>query len=83
MDEKQTNIAMKLFTTLLNRFPNQRAFSRAIDEDCADIYLWKTGRKRIRPRAVVTMARLFGADPHMLRPDIFQDDVKLVFLTKE
>ncbi len=76
---KPNSKQMKILDTLINKHESMREFARAINEDPAAVCHWKNGKIVIHARAVISIARHFNIAPNELRPDIFPDDLKLIF----
>lgn len=62
----------KLLCDIISNYKSIREFARAIEEDPADIFRWKAGKRKINPRAVVKIVRLHPIImPHDLNNDVF------------
>lgn len=84
MNQKEKDNAAKVFKGIIDKCKNMRELARTLNEDASDVFHWREGNRKIRPDVVVKIARIYGIDPHWLRPDIFPSDCKLVFTkTKE
>ena len=74
--ELQDNEIMK---KIMEGFNSIRAFARYINEDPSDVSRWLHGERKLHPRVVIKMCRMFDCNAHDLRDDIFPSDVKIVF----
>lgn len=79
MNKKECEESITAINELINNCVSLRAFARAIEEDSSDVHRWKTGTSKIRAKAVIKICKIFDIIPQVLRPDIFGNDVKLVF----
>ncbi len=62
----------KLLCDIIAEYKSVREFARAIEEDPADIFRWKVGRRKINPRAVIKIVRLHPKVlAHDLNADVF------------
>ncbi len=62
----------KILCDIIAEYKSVREFARAIEEDPADIFRWKVGRRKINPRAVIRIVRLHPkVSAHDLNPDVF------------
>jgi hypothetical protein len=82
MNKKQKEISSKCILDLIALHTSMRDFCRHINQDVSDVSRWKLGKTKIRVDAVVTICKLFGVRANTLRPDIFTDDVELIFKKK-
>lgn len=78
MTEEQLQKAIQILNDLIDKHESMRAFARSITEDTSDVIKWKSGRK-IKTRAVMTIAKVYKIHPHDLRPDLFPEKMKLSF----
>jgi len=79
MNDKQLTRSVTIINNLVNQHESMRSFARKINEDVSDVVRWKKGQTKIKTRAIVTICRLYGINPHELRPDWFPSDLKFVF----
>lgn len=82
MSKKEIDIKFcaEYLNGIISGYKTLKEFSRAIEEDSADIFRWRTGRRIINPRAVITIARLHPeVEPHLLNPFVFPSDLTLKF----
>jgi hypothetical protein len=77
--EAQRKKSAKIINDLIEKHESMRDFGRKISEDPADIMRWKSGKSAVRVRAVITICRLFGYEPHEVNPDLFPQDLSFVF----
>ncbi len=64
--------SMKLLNKIAEEYKSVREFARAIEEDPADIFRWKAGKRKINPRAVVKIVKLHPqVKAHELNSDVF------------
>lgn len=82
MKQEQKIKQSKIITDLINKYESQRAFSRVINEDPADVIKWRNAAIAIHVRAALTLIRLFDIDPHVIRPDLFAEGTKILFKEK-
>ena len=62
----------KLLCDIISQYKSVREFARAIEEDPADIFRWKVGKRKINPRAVIKIVRLHPEiSAHDLNNDVF------------
>jgi len=78
MNKAQHTTAIELVNKLIDMHDSMREFARLISEDPADVLRWKKGRK-VKPRAVITINKLYKVPPHLLRPDLFPKNLIFVF----
>jgi len=83
MNVEQKIKQSKIITDLISRYESQRAFARAINEDPADVIKWRNATIAVKPRVVMTLARLFNIHPNELRPDLFDADIQFIFGSKK
>lgn len=57
----------ELLCDIISQYKSVREFARAIEEDPADIFRWKVGKRKINPRAVIKIVRL--------HPDVYAYDL--------
>lgn len=70
----------EILTGIIKQYGTVREFARAIDEDPADIYLWKTGRRKITARAVVSIIKQHpDFEPYELNPWVFEKGMTFQF----
>ena len=61
-----------LLCNIISQYKSVREFARAIEEDPADIFRWKVGKRKINPRAVIKIVRLHPEiAAHDLNNDVF------------
>lgn len=61
-----------ILCNIISDYKSVREFARAIEEDPADIFRWKVGKRKINPRAVIKIVRLYpDIEPHDLNSDVF------------
>lgn len=64
--------AIKILNTVISEYQSIREFARAIEEDPADIFRWKAGKRKINPRAVIKIVKEHPrVKPHDLNSDVF------------
>lgn len=73
--KKQKEILAKL----IEQHSSIREFSRHISEDPTDVAKWRDGKRKMTARAVICLNRLYGIEPHEIRPDVFPADLRLSF----
>lgn len=79
IDKEQLENQKKIIVKLLSQYKSLREFARTITEDPTDVVKWRDGKRRVHPRAVMTIARLFKIEPQELRPDLFDQNTKITF----
>jgi len=79
VDKEQLDKQCEILNKLIKKYQSLRAFSNFIHEDASDVTRWRYGRNAISPRAVISICRYYGIEPYKLRPDIFPEDIILVF----
>ncbi len=58
---------------IVDQYKSVREFARAIQEDPADIFRWKAGKRKINPRAVINIVKLHPElSAHDLNPETFE-----------
>lgn len=82
MPKKTKMVQNHVLQKLIEKSASVRAFAREISEDPADIIRWRNGQRMPVTRAVITMCRLYGVKPNQLNPELFPEDVELVFKKK-
>jgi len=80
MSESGIEFQKQYIINLIEKHDSMRGFARVISEDPADVLKWRDGKIAIHPRAAITLVRIFGANPHDLRPDIFPANTKITFV---
>ncbi len=67
-----TVLSISLLNEIIDQYKSVREFARAIEEDPADIFRWKVGKRKINPRAVIKIVRLHPkVKAHDLNSDVF------------
>jgi hypothetical protein len=62
----------ELLCNIISEYKSIREFARAIEEDPADIFRWKAGKRKINPRAVIKIVRRHPKiAAHDLNGDVF------------
>lgn len=79
MTPEQIDKAANVLVKLISKHKSIREFAVIIKQDSADVTKWKSGIGKVNPRATVSICRLYGVEPHLLRPDIFDEDVHFNF----
>ncbi len=82
MTKKERDKAIGVLNELVERHESIREFARYINEDASDVIRWRSDQTKIKPRAVISMARIYGIHPFDLRCDLFPDNLKFVFERK-
>lgn len=73
-----------IMNELVDRFSSAREFARAIGEDPSDVMKWRLGKIKVRPRAVISICRLYPCiNPADLNPSVFPADLRLSFGEKK
>lgn len=72
--------AVTVLNSVISEYKTIREFSRAIEEDPADVFRWRAGKRKINPRAVVSIVKLHpDVKPHDLNPAIFEKGLTFKF----
>lgn len=72
--------SQKILCDIIEQYNSVREFARAIEEDPADIFRWKAGKRKINPRAVIKIVRLHPEVwPHELNEDVFLHNMTFNF----
>ena len=79
MNKQQSEKSMKIIAGLIENAGSQREFARIIKEHVSDVYKWKSGDKSLTTRATLSICRIYGLNPNDLNPDVWPDDLTLVF----
>ena len=83
MDEIKTPInpaTIELLLKIMSGYSSIREFARCIGEDAMDVMRWRKGKRKINPRAVISICRLHNdIDPWQLNPAVFPDNLTLKF----
>lgn len=80
MTDDELARSVEIINDLIAKHKTMRAFSRAISEDISDVWKWKKGQKRITPRAISSICKLYPEiKPHNLRPDIYPEGISFNF----
>lgn len=70
----------KILENLISKHASMREFAREIREDVADVIRWKSGKRAISARAVISICRIYPTiKPHELNPVLFPPDLRFVF----
>ncbi len=70
----------EILKEIIAKYTTMREFCKKIDEDAADVFLWKRGTRKIHPRAVIKICYLHPEiKPYQLNKLVFPKDLKLVF----
>lgn len=78
---KNTKECILLLNELISHYKNIRDFALTINVDPADVFRWRTGRRKITPKAVVNIIREHpDVKPYELNPEIFPEDVIIRFI---
>lgn len=65
---------------VIKLYPSMREFAKQIGEDCADVHRWKSGKIKIKAKAIVSICRLHpNVKPYYLNPHVFPKDLKFKF----
>jgi hypothetical protein len=65
---------------LIKKESSARSFAFGIEEDPADIARWRTGKTKIKPRAVIKICKkYYRMSPSDFRPDIFPKGMIITF----
>lgn len=73
-------IAVKILNDVIKHYKSIREFARVIEEDPADIHRWKSGKRAINARAVVSIVKNHPRlKPHDLNPDVFEEGLSFKF----
>lgn len=78
MNKEDLKRSMEIIRGLINKYSSMREFARAINEDASDVIKWRDGM-RVKPRAVVTITKIFNIQPSLLRPDLFPSNLRMTF----
>lgn len=79
MNEDQKSKSISIIKDLISRHSSMREFSRQIKEDATDVCRWTKGKKKIMPRAIISICKLYPEiKPHDLNPDLFPIDTRIV-----
>lgn len=62
--------AIELLNGIIGQYRSIREFARAIEEDPADIFRWRAGKRKINPRAVIKIVR---EHPHIMAHELNSD----------
>ena len=77
---KKEKTPSEILTEILKEYPSMRVFGKHIGEDSADVARWKTGKKKIKARAVISICRLHPkTKPYQLNPILFPKNLHFIF----
>lgn len=72
--------SITLLNSIIGEYKTIREFARNIEEDPADIFRWRAGKRKINPRAVIQIVRLHPkVNAHDLNPDVFPKGITFNF----
>lgn len=70
----------KILETILKDYKSIREFARMIEIDPADVHRWRSGKRKIHPRAVINIVRLHpDLSAHDLNPTVFEEGLTFNF----
>lgn len=75
-----TKTPAEILNDVISWYPSLREFARAIQEDSRDVAIWRSGKRKVSPRAVIKICALHPAyKPYDLNPDVFPANLILHF----
>ena len=72
--------AVEILNDVIGEYKSVREFARSIEEDPADIFRWKVGKRKINPRAVIKIVQRHPKiKAHDLNCDVFPRGISFNF----